>query len=63
MLMYSFVSANGLRGVGLYESNTFEGISVSMAGGSYINIAAKDLVFDGSAVQNQLTFKTSDLSS
>lgn len=31
--------AKNLRGVGVYESNDFKGISVSMAGGGYLNIA------------------------
>ena len=54
--------AKNLRGVGLYESNEFKGISVSMAGGGYLNIAGQDGSFDGSAIANQLTFKTSSLS-
>ena len=63
LFLTSTVNGGGLRGVGLYESNTFTGISVSMAGGGYLNIAAQDQAFDGSAIQNYLTFKTDDLSS
>lgn len=44
--------AQSLRGVGLYESNNFKGISVSMAGGGYLNIAGKDGTFDGQAPNN-----------
>ena len=55
--------AGGLRGVGLYESNTFTGISVSMAGGGMLNMAAHDNSFDGAAVQNMLSFETSDFGS
>jgi len=47
--------------VGLYESNTFKGMSVSMAGGGYLNIAGKDGSFDGAAIANKLSFKTSDI--
>ena len=50
-----------LRGVGLYESNEFKGISVSMAGGGYLNIAADNGSFDLYATSNQLTFTTSSL--
>jgi hypothetical protein len=53
--------ASGLRGVGPYESNDFGGINVSMAGGGYLNIAGKDLSFDGSAIHNTVSFTTSDL--
>ena len=53
--------ADGLRGVGLYESSNFDGISVSMAGGGLLNIAAKDKAFDGAAMQNTLRFETDDL--
>ena len=51
----------GLRGVGLYESNSFSGISVSMAGGGNLNIASGDQAFDGFAMQNMVSYKTSDL--
>ena len=50
-----------LRGVGLYEENKFGGMSVSMAGGGYLNIAAKDNAFDNYALSNQLSFTTSDV--
>ena len=63
LLLTNSVKGAGLRGVGLYESNTFEGISVSMAGGGYLNIAAQDQAFDGHATQNHLKFETDDLSS
>ena len=53
--------AAGLRGVGLYESSEFKGMSVSMAGGGLLNIAAKDNSFDGAAVNNMLSFTTDDL--
>jgi len=43
-----------LRGVGLYESNTFEGLKVSMAGGGYLNIAGQDETFEISALSNQI---------
>lgn len=52
-----------MRGVGVYEDNTFQGINVSMAGGGYLNIAAKDQTFDGDAADNRLSFRTSSLSS
>ena len=52
--------AGGLRGVGRYESSKFEGISVSMAGGGLLNIAAQDMAFDGAAIQNTLSLETSD---
>ena len=55
--------ADGLRGVGLYESSTFTGISVSMAGGGMLNMAAQDNSFDGAAVQNTVSFDTSDFGS
>lgn len=54
--------ADGLRGVGVYESNTFSGINVSMAGGGYLNIAASKETFDGDAVDNRLIFKNNGLS-
>ena len=53
--------AAGLRGVGLYESNDFNSISVSMAGGGLLNIAAKDHSFDGAAISNHLSFTTDEL--
>ena len=53
--------ADGLRGVGLYESSSFDGISVSMAGGGLLNIAARDKAFDGAALQNTLSLETSDI--
>ena len=53
--------ADGLRGVGLYESSNFDGIKVSMAGGGLLNIAAKDKAFDSAAMQNSLSFETDDL--
>ena len=53
--------ADGLRGVGLYESSDFNGISVSMAGGGLLNIAAQTNAFDGAAIQNTLSFETDDL--
>ena len=55
-------NADGLRGVGLYESSNFDGINVSMAGGGYINIAAQSTAFDGYALSNSLSFSTGDLS-
>ena len=54
-------NADGLRGVGLYESTDFDGIKVSMAGGGLLNIAARDNSFDGAAISNSLSFTTSDL--
>jgi hypothetical protein len=45
-----------LRGVGLYEDNTFGSLSVSMAGGGYLNIAGQDEAFDIFAVANQIRF-------
>lgn len=53
--------AGGLRGVGLYESSTFNGISVSMAGGGLLNIAGQDTSFDGAAISNTVSFETDDL--
>ena len=53
--------AGGLRGVGRYESSKFEGVSVSMAGGGLLNIAAQDMAFDGAAIQNTLSLETSDI--
>ena len=54
--------AGGLRGVGLYESSTFTGISVSMAGGGLLNIAGQGNSFDGAAISNVVSFETDDLS-
>ena len=54
-------NAAGLRGVGLYESDHFTGIGMSMAGGGYINIAADGSSFDGAPQSNQLFFKNTDL--
>ena len=45
-------AASNLRGVGLYESNTFTGLKVSMAGGGLLNIAASDSKFETIAVDN-----------
>ena len=50
-----------MRGVGLYESNNLHGLSVSMAGGGMLNIAAQDNAFDGAAASNTLSFETDDL--
>jgi hypothetical protein len=60
-LLWMGCQADGLRGVGLYESSNFHGLSVSMAGGGLLNIAAKNNAFDGSPVSNTLSFETDDL--
>ena len=61
IVLWMGCQADGLRGVGLYESSSFDGISVSMAGGGLLNIAARDKAFDGAALQNTLSFETSDI--
>ena len=47
-----------LRGVGLFESDTFMGLKVSMAGGGYLNIAAKGETFDSDVLNNTFTYNT-----
>ena len=54
-------AADGLRGVGLYETSNFAGLSVSMAGGGFLNIAAQDAIFDTTAQANTLSFRTSSV--
>ena len=44
--------AAGLRGVGLYETRDYNGLSVSMAGGGLLNIAARGNSFDASTTSN-----------
>ena len=46
-----------LRGVGLFESDSFTGLRVSMAGGGYLNIAAKGETFDSDVLNNTFTYK------
>ena len=59
--METLAQEPALRGVGPYESNDFDGMKVSFAGGSYLNIAASDYSFDGSPINNELFFKVSGI--
>ena len=51
---------SNLRGVGLFESDTFTGLKVSMAGGGMLNIAAKDSKFENIPENNLMSFVTED---
>ena len=50
-----------LKGVGMYESDEFDGVAVSMAGGSYLNIASQNTAFAPDAYDNTISFKNPDL--
>ena len=51
-------ATNILQGAGFYESETFYGMSVSMAGGGEISIKSYDTTFDGESGKNSILFKT-----
>ena len=54
-------ATNILQGAGLYEAETFYGMSVSMAGGGGIYIKSYDTTFDSEPSKNSVLFETDDI--